>query len=71
MSDWRSLHPLDTGPQMFERDNVMVSIDYDGEVEVEIDARGYGTVHAHIPRAIIDQLFEAWAKQKAVEKERK
>lgn len=64
LDEWKSLHPLETGPQMFERGDVLVSISYEGNLEVEIDDRRHGSVRAYIPRTIIDQLFEAYAKMK-------
>lgn len=70
--DWKSVHPLETGPQMFERGRVCVSIAYGGkEVEIGVDVVGYGSVVEFIPREIIDELFEAWTKQQAKERAEK
>jgi hypothetical protein len=55
---------------MFERGDVQASVAYGGtELEVCIQANGCGSQTAFIPRNLIDQLFEAWAKQQAKDKE--
>jgi hypothetical protein len=61
-SDWKPSHPIDGVAQGFERDRVSVEARNDGDLEVCIDVRDYGTVYAYIPRSVIEAAFAARAK---------